>query len=217
MSAFESLKQSFPWPANAHENRHMRETYTGRGKGIVVELVIERKLSTMLEVGSFLGSSIDFWLNACPGLQIVSVDPLGGGWAGTHCKKLRYNQHCLLDLTEENIAYLDSEEGLYKTFLKNMNSYRDQLVLIRSTAADAIKQLQESRFSPDVIYLDADKSYQNLEMLFGAFPDAIISGDDYRWKNAEGIEVMKKNVNDFAQAHNLCVVSHFDTWLLRRP
>ena len=212
--SFESVRANFPYPEKANHHPHLRETFTGKGKSIIVDVIKKNNLKYMLEVGSFLGASIDFWFNCCSDISIVSVDPLLGGWAGTHCKKLRYNEHCLLDISDENVKYLDSEDGLYQTFLKNMYAYKNKLVLIRKKIEEAVPQLQKLKFQPDIIFLDANKSYEMLEYLYNAFPDAVLTGDDYRWKNHNQVEIMRQNVHLFAQKHDKAVYSKLDSWVI---
>ncbi|MGF1542235.1 MAG: hypothetical protein ACFCU5_17625 [Pleurocapsa sp.] len=212
--SFKSVQVNFPYPQQAYSYSHLRETFTGKGKSIIVDTIKKNNFQNLLEVGSFLGASIDFWFNSCSDLSIVSVDPLLGGWAGSHCKNLRYNEHCLLDISEENVNYLNSDDGLYRTFLKNMYEYRNKLVLIREKIETAVPQLQQLNFQPDIIFLDANKSYELLEYLYNAFPHAILSGDDYRWKNQEQVEIMQQNVHLFAQKYDRGVYSKLDSWII---
>lgn len=106
LNIYNHYQKQYPPINEISKSPHLRETFTGRGKSIIVETIIKNDLCNLLEIGSFLGSSIDFWFNSCPKIKIVSVDPLKGGWAGNHLKKLRYNDSCLLNLGEQEIESL---------------------------------------------------------------------------------------------------------------
>lgn len=208
-------QEQYPSIDKINNSPHLRETFTGRGKSIIVEAIIKNNLHNLLEIGSFLGSSIDFWFNSCPEIKIVSVDPLKGGWAGNHLRKLRYNDSCLLSLDDKEIEYLNSEEGLYQTFLRNMLMYRNSLVLIRKESEAAITELKSFEYKPDIIFLDADKKYTTLEFLYNSFPDSILCGDDYRWKNPNNVIIMRDNVSKLANKYNKSVCFYLDTWMIK--
>ncbi|MEM6612483.1 MAG: hypothetical protein AAF652_09555 [Cyanobacteria bacterium P01_C01_bin.72] len=211
---YDHYHQQYPPLNEIGKSPHLRETFIGRGKSIIVETIIKNDLRNLLEIGSFLGSSIDFWFNSCPKIQIVAVDPLKGGWAGNHLQKLRYNDSCLLSLDEPEIAYLNSEQGLYQTFLRNMLMYKNRLVLLRKESETAIAELKSFEYKPDIIFLDADKKYSTLEFLYNSFPESILCGDDYRYKDFNHDIIMRDNVSKLANMYDRSVRFYLDTWVI---
>ena len=113
---FNKLQVFYPFPVVDLEWKIMPESFTGTGKDIIIREIYKNSFTDMLEIGSFLGSSIYFWLNSCNPLNIVAVDPFIGGWAGNHCAKLRYHHNSFLTMLPEDIECLNSKNGLYKTF-----------------------------------------------------------------------------------------------------
>ena len=201
------------------DTRMLKETYMGRGKGLVVEYIIRNQCQTLLELGVFLGASIDFWFNACPSLErIVAVDKWAKGWAGTHCRNARYSDKFLLDLPQESVNFLNSESGLYHTFLRNMQPFYKKIIPMRMDIKDATAIILDSDFRPDVVYLDADKQYETLEHTWLSFHEtSMVCGDDYRWRMPpHNRQVMKENLDRLTQEYGLTLKILEDTWILEQ-
>lgn len=74
---------------------------------------------------------------------------------------------------------------LYETFLDLCGDYRHRMVPLRMSTLDGLRVVAEHGFQPDLIYVDAEHSYEavtaDIEMSRDLFPNAVIVGDDYDW------------------------------------
>ena len=216
---FNELQEKMPFPNVDLNLKAMPESFIGKGKDIIVREIYRHGYTDLLEVGSFLGGSIFFWLNACYPLNIVAVDPFTGGWAGTHCVNLRYNKKSLLTMLPEDINVLNSINGLYHTFLRNFEwagEYKKRVVILRQTIEEAIPILQKAEYKPDIIFLDANKNYNTLELLFQSFKNSQLSGDDYQWKDSNEQYAMQYNLRLLCETYGLKLQHHEDTWLIHQ-
>ena len=211
----ESIFSQFKFTAPPKDVPVLKETYLGKGKGIVVEYIVRNKCKYLLELGAFFGGSIEFWLNACPSLsKVVAVDRWADGWAGTHCSNARYNDSSVLNMSPEQIEYLNEGDNFYNVILKNIAYYQNKVVPVRMDIYDALDMMVQANFKPDVIYLDADKSFKMLEKLWLTFgKTSLICGDDYRWRKGDTCP-MKENLDKLAQRYRLKATYLEDTWIV---
>ena len=214
---FKKLQKIHPFPKVNFDWKFMPQSYTGRGKDIIVKEIYQQGYTDLLEVGCFLGGSIDFWLNACFPLNIVAVDCFRGGWAGKFCEKSMYHQRSLLTMLPEDIECLNSEDGLYRTFLRNISwrtEHRERVLVIRQNIQEAIPILHNAGYEPDIIFLDADKRYETLEVVFHGFKNSLLAGDDYVYKDTEGKYPMQENLRILCNTYDLRLEHRLGTWIV---
>lgn len=111
-----------------------------------------KRMSSVFEVGAYLGKSTHALLSGCPGVVCV-VD----GWRG--------------------IAGVAGSENSYDGFMKNVGHFKNLMVLkMESLAASAVVNPH------DMVFIDADHKYKNVYADISAWkPKArkIICGHDY--------------------------------------
>lgn len=142
-----------------------------------------RKTFFLLEIGSYLGESLEFWGDLLEShnvdFQIVSIDPY-----------LAWN-------SEEDIEYRDKYdimnkniEKIYFYFLHNLSllKYREKIIHIRKSSSQGLKFLKDINLSFDFIYIDGSHLYENFkldyilsnQLLFKKHDySGLLSGDDY--------------------------------------
>lgn len=129
-----------------------------------------------VEVGSWKGSSTSYM-----GVEIINSN-----------KKIKF--HCVdtwngseEHLDENNPSYeplLKTPDGLYETFLKNIEPVKSVVNPIRKTSVDASFLFEDN--SLDFIMIDAAHDYENVKQdLYHWYPKlrvgGIIAGDDITW------------------------------------
>ena len=122
-------------------------------------------------------------------------------------------------LSEEEIARTVGNlrrHGNYATALNNVRLFKDRFVPVRRSAPEAFEYLRMRKIEPELIYIDAGKTREDLDAAYAAFPDAVLCGDDWLWPDDTGKMVMQEHVKDFAREHGIKVEDKRQTWLLRR-
>lgn len=211
---FEAVKSQFPYQQFDYSLPRHFETYTGRGKSIIVDAIKKNGFRDLLEIGVFLGASIDFFLNVEVNLRVVGCDPWEGGWAGTHSAANRYNDQYLLDLSSQGVEWLNNGDSFFNIVNNGLINFHERLVLMRQTFETGGPILRDIGYQPDLIFLDATKEMDLLVLSRELFPKALITGDDYRWLDENGEARMAMVVHEFAEKHNMDVEVCLDTWVL---
>ena len=196
-------------PALHAINFHM----DGGGREIIeneIKKIIENKGKVnVLEIGCFLGDSSRRWLRCGESVHLIACDFFASGskifknytekkvdWA---CKQLDcYSQD------ELNAFYsdLDSNDGHLRCFKALMKEYLDRITVFKGDFAENAAEIASS-IDVDLIFLDADKSQELLEIAHQYFPNAIMTGDDWGWGAHLGFPIRKA-------VTNFCVQNNFD-------
>jgi len=132
----------------------------------------KHKIKTVLELGSFLGKSTEFFAKRAE--KVYCVDTWKGSpeWFEPH----RTEMHPLLD-------------KLYPQFLTNMivSGVEDKTIPIRLTTDEFFEKAAPVLKDIDLVYIDADHAteavYKDILNSLNYFPNAIICGDDWRWES----------------------------------
>jgi hypothetical protein len=208
MRPLERLRRAFPWPAVRPAVEPSRRGWDGGGRHLVTEAIAAHGVRLVLEVGSFLGLSARTWLDSCPDLTVICLDP----WPDLDVRQ--WGLHDWPELFDRK---------LYDVFLSSCWPYRERIIPYRGTSPAALRDLRARGVVPDLVYLDGDHSYQavttELTTCRRLFPEALLCGDDWTW-TAEHFppHSVREAVQDFAAGHGLEVVADGNTWRLdRRP
>jgi len=124
----------------------------------------------IVELGSWLGLSTRFLANCAPQATVIAIDH----WRGSP-------EH------HGNPEWAAMLDGLYDTFLASCWEYRRRLIPLRVTTLDGLCILAYRGLKPDLIYVDADHSFEavaaDFECALELFPEAAIVGDDWGSSN----------------------------------
>jgi hypothetical protein len=101
--------------------------------------------------------------------------------------------------------------------MNNVRLYKDRFIPIRRRSPEVLTYLHERGIEPKLIYIDADKKREDLDVARRLFPNAVICGDDWLWPDETGKMVMQEHVKDFAREYGYEVRSARQTWLLIAP
>ena len=215
-TALARLKERFPWPEERPDFPD-REYGWGISDEDLLLSHLPEEASCILEIGSFLGGSARFFANARPQATIICVDP----WMDTHRPFVGRNAP---ELTE----WLAKPDGCYQTFLSSNWGYRERIVALRGFSPEALLPVFETGCRPDFIYIDGAHHYEAVLMDLCTcqvlFPDAVISGDDWRWS---GLRIrsrilrqviryhpIQRAVKYFASRYKYKVHASKNTWVL---
>jgi predicted O-methyltransferase YrrM len=168
---FSELKDTFSWPKekpNVVPNEEPK--WFGPHVTSVFDYLIPRDSKIVLEIGSWLGTSIKFFGQHCPKAELIAVDI----WEGL----ANHNADGTVTATYEL-------EKLYDTFLVNTWELKERLVPVRLLSVTGMKVIKYFGVEPDVIYIDAAHDRENvfadISTAYELFPKALICGDDFRY------------------------------------
>jgi hypothetical protein len=170
--SLDTLRQRYPWPADKPSVEIVRPEiegwFAGANKDVLRQLVENTEgTRIILELGSFRGLSSKFLVELLgAGDQLICIDH----WLGSEEHHRRED-------------WRDVLSTLHQVFLMNLWGYREQVIPMRTTTHDGLRELRKLGIKPDVIYVDAshdDESvYQDVRDCMEFFPEAEICGDDW--------------------------------------
>lgn len=218
-----ALARDNPWPEFGYgEIEPFFLALDGNGRGgreIVIDVIREKNISLMVEIGCFLCGSTLQWLRASDELTVIGVDPWDGNWAA-------YIERMALDpVRSRNLWHLNDEQiktivavlrrqGNFGVAMNNVRLYKPRFYPVRRKSPEALLYLYRRGIVPELIFIDAGKSSDDLEAAFKLFPNAILSGDDWLWPDETGVLRMQEHVKAFAATHGFEIRSARQTWLL---
>ena len=145
------------------------------------------KCNRICEVGSWMGRSTRALVDNTPG-TVLAVDT----WAGT--------------IDERDHAKVDDPEQLFQEFQTNMVGVPEgKLSLIRGLSLDAAQICKEQNKQFDMIFIDADHSYESVKAdILAWFPllvdGGILCGHDYMYMWPGVV----KAINEIFPDHIMC-------------
>jgi predicted O-methyltransferase YrrM len=220
------LRRDNPWPDFGYgEIEPFYLPLDGGGRGgreIVLDVIKERKIELMVEIGCFLCGSTLQWLRASENLTVIGCDPWDSNWAAyiENMAQDPLRARTVYHLTDEQIATIVRNirrHGNFQVAMNNVRLYSDRFIPVRRRSPEVLTYLHERGVEPQLIYIDADKKRDDLDIVQKLFPNAILCGDDWLWPDETGKMVMQEHVKDFAREHGYEVRSARQTWLLIAP
>ncbi len=206
-AALRLLRQRYRWPITRPNLDPIDWSLDGGGRWMVSELIQRNEINLILEVGSFLGGSIRKWLAASPTVNVVAVDP----WpACGDLEQFAREQ----GQSEATAQQLGRENGFYQTFLANLWDNQDRVIPVRECAPAILYELSAIGLAPDLIYLDLDPVGNEFELCHQLFPNAIMTGDNWHWRNESGESPIRKPIYDFCQTHSRYLKVERATWII---
>ncbi len=106
--------------------------------------------------------------------------------------------------------------GNYRAALNNVAAWRDRFIPLRRRSPEALFYLKQRNIYPEMIYIDVYKEEEDLRVADELFPDAILCGDDWDWRDEDGELVMQLNVQRFAADYGFRIEAEGATWILAR-
>ena len=221
MIAEDKIRLENPWPdiESMKDIERIQLSLDGGGREIVEELLQDNNIKNLVEVGAFLCGSTRRWLEANPNLTVFCIDSWGSGLRDYLDKLISTFPQWIENQVDRDqlrtlIGYYDTY-GIMEVALNNIKEYRDRLIPIRKNAPEVYEYLKSSGLEPDVIYIDANKQWPEFISAHENFPDAIICGDDWTWKDSNGEYPVRDYVQKLADIRNKKVIAKDATWLIQ--
>lgn len=219
MGGLGPLRRDNPWPRNNADIEPFYLSLDAGGRHIVTDLIARLNITLMVEVGSFLCGSTRQWLDASDNLVVIGIDPWDGNWS-RYLRSLGEIGNRFMDTVPDLPGAIEALEthGNYTVALNNVRDFRDRFFPVRRFSPEALHYLHARRIHPELIYIDAFKSEEDLYVAHELFPKAILCGDDWTWKDESGRYQMREHVEQFAREKDFAIIADGSTWLLeRRP
>lgn len=210
-----ALRRDNPWPQLPADVEPFYLSLDGGGRNLITDLIREREVTLMLEIGCFMCGSARQWLSSSPNLEIIGVDPWDANWAPYVRKMAQEDNRMLADLERPtDIADIIQKYGNYVLALNNIRDIGDRFIPVRQRSPEALHYLSKRKIEPDLIYIDAFKSDEDLWVAHRLFPDALLCGDDWTWRDEDGRYRMREHVERFAAEHRYYVRDEAATWVV---
>ena len=216
----DALRRDNPWPDLPVHVEPFYLSLDGGGRNLITDLIREREITLMLEVGCFLCGSTRQWLDASPDLEVIGVDPWDGNWSLYVRERFSQGNRMMNSLDDPSaIADTIQRYGNYCLALNNIRDERNRFIPVRQRSPEALHYLKRRSIQPQLIYIDALKSDEDLWVAHELFPRAILCGDDWTWRDDDGRYRMREHVQAFAAEKDFDVRAEDATWLVtpRRP
>ena len=103
-------------------------------------------------------------------------------------------------------------QGALDCVLSNLRKFKDRFLAVKGNFSDVCGAIAKE-ITPNVVYLDADKSFEMLEISRKYFPGAVLCGDDWTWGEAQGFPIQKA-VKLYCERYNCTFQVDRVTWLV---
>jgi hypothetical protein len=194
---FERHLQRWPWPPSRIEGvAPFQWSLDGGGRELIQEVIQSKPDAVLLELGCFMGGAPRAWLSQYPNLKCICVDPWGDNLV-SYVKNLQNVDWALHSYGRETLAHygeLLARYGPMAIVRNNLKEFQDRCILVQGGAPGVFGELAAAGVSPDIVFLDALKQREEFLGASETFPDAIITGDDWSWRDQNG----KYPVREFA-------------------
>lgn len=218
---FQALLAAHLWPAKPEIDGVEPFTWAldGGGRHLIDAVIQARPDGLMLEIGSFMAGAPRAWMLANPDLRCICVDPWGQNLVA-YVARLEGVEWAVRDYGVDAIrhyAAVLATHGPLPVVRNNLAAFKDRCVLVQKGVPEAFDHLLQHGTKPDMVFLDAMKRREEFEGADKAFPDAIICGDDWSWKDADGSQPVQVYAKELAKRRNATIYAHRATFVISEP
>lgn len=219
--ALQTLRADWPPPSGDMPGLDEQFDWSldGGGRHLMDTIFHSRTVRLVLEVGSFMGGSALRWLRSDPDIVVVCCD---------HCPDNQ--EHYIRSLVDKpwamrrwraetllRYAGIVERYGMQKVLSANLSAFASRAIVVRKTAPWAYDYLAKIGLEPDVIFVDAGKERRNYWPAHEKFPQAIITGDDWNWRDPEGNVPVPSFACEIAKARSGQIYADQSTFVLNEP
>lgn len=205
-AALARLREQYPWPSQRPDVPAVHWAMDYGGRDLVRSLIASRAPRVILEIGAFVGGSIRQWLEISPDVTVVAVDP----WPQIAGPNALQDSHPIGRLHSRQLR---EPEGVYHAFLSTMWEHRERVIPVRGRGCDMLPTLHALGLRPDLVFIDADKRLEELELCDELFPDAVVCGDDWLWCDGTRFP-SQQPVRESARRRGRVLKCVSNTWLI---
>lgn len=165
--AIQAARQAYLWPQHrpsVAEDHH--GWFSKNGHIAFLRQFVGPKIQVVIELGSWLGKSTQWFFRHCPNAMVFAVDH----WRGSA------ENH----RDDETARKLPT---LFETFCVNMWPDRHRVVPVKESTLEGMDALKRFGVSADLIYVDAahdqDSVFSDVVTAWRLWPGALLCGDDW--------------------------------------
>jgi len=179
-------------------------SWFGNRNKLFLKPLLTDNVKIIIELGSWLGTSTR-WFCDNSKAHVYAVDH----WLGSI-------EHQNRDDVKDKLP------KLYETFIVNCWDYKNRITPIKMDTKAGMHYLADNDIKPDLIFVDAshevDDVIADLTTAHTLFPDAILTGDDWQWKNRRLKRRMtvQEAVVYFTKTNNLKVQHNTRCWMITK-
>ena len=200
------VRERYPWPRDCPSLAPIPWSMDYGGRRLITDLLTQRDVKVVLEIGSFVGGSARQWLNASPAAVVICIDP----WSDVVGERPHLDSHPVGSAFSRQLRM---PEGLFQSFLASMWDVKDRVIPVRGRSEEKLPQLAALGLKPELIYIDADKQGGEIALCDELFPDALISGDDWNWCDGYSFSV-RAPAQRSARDRKRVLKNFGNTWLI---
>ena len=214
-AGMDALRRDNPWPKLPAGVKPFYLSLDAGGRHLVTDAIREHGITLMLEIGCFLCGSTRQWLDSSPDLEVIGVDPWDGNWSTYVRREAEAGKGIFAALEDPSrLANTIQRYGNFRLALNNVRDHRDRFIPVRQRSPEALHYLRRRGIEPQLVYIDAFKSDEDLWVAHDLFPRSILCGDDWNWADENGRLRMREHVERFAAEKGFTVEAEGATWLL---
>jgi hypothetical protein len=218
LGGFDRAAARWRWPEDAalQDVEPFEWSLDGGGRELIQRVIDERPEAVLLEIGSFMGGAVRRWLRENPRLRCVAVDPWGANLVPYVHNLVNVDwavRMCGVDQLRAYGKALDAH-GPLSIVRNNLYEFRDRCVLVQAGVPEVFGLLSEVGLRPDIVFLDALKVRAEFTGAHETFPDAIITGDDWSWKDKSGDCPVRRFALEVAALRRAQVFAHRATFII---
>ena len=185
VEALAVLRSKNPWPG---EKPGINDDYVAKGwltfhTRMMLGRHINEDAKIIVELGTWRGMSTRFIADCAPDATVIAVDH----WEGS-------DEHREIETQYEKMS------KLMDMFFHDTWDYRARVIPLKARSVDGLNLIAQLGISPDLIYIDADHSYEgayaDITNAHRIFPNAILIGDDFDWPGVRQAAVQAAYEND---------------------
>jgi hypothetical protein len=200
-----------------------RWTLDGGGRELIKNIINQHGMSSMLEIGVFLGGGTLELLEACPDLYIFGLDkyeepyPEFASIGHYYIANRRIYQSAIdrSGISEhEFLVQMSRPLAQRDAVISNLWPYRDRFAAIKGRSPDVLPELAMEGIYPDIVFLDSDKSGRELPIISALWPRSVISGDDWTWCDPSGRNSLRAVVRSIAARRDMSLIVKDAVWVL---
>jgi hypothetical protein len=211
------LRRDNPWPELPKGLKPFYVALDSGGRHLVTDIIQGRPVSLMIEIGCFLCGSTRQWLEARNELTVIGIDPWDSNWANHILRNAAAGRPSTKTLADPRAtADVLLTHGNFVVALNNVRLWRDRFIPVRQRSPEALRYLRRRQIRPELIFIDAFKQEDDLRAAYELFPNAVLCGDDWDWRDESGELAMQKTVQRFALEHGFDIEAERATWVLTR-
>lgn len=147
------------------------------GREMIIEQLQAIENPVLLELGVFLGGSSAYWFEQLANVSVVAVDQFPNYWGYLNIWTKQPDGAEF----RKYLPQLKHDAGTFETVVSNLWQHRHNLCLVKGDSTAGLAKL--AGLEPDVIFVDTDKTMDEVWVAHTLWPDAMITGDDWGHQN----------------------------------